>query len=62
MWWLSADDRANDNEADNEGQFPLDLVPEEELDAASNPRKEILKRCKWESNEMDALEIKRCKD
>ena len=59
---MSVDDRANDNGADNEGQFLLDLVPEEESDAASNPRKEIRKRCKWESNERDALEIKRCKE
>ena len=31
MWWSSADDGA-----DNEGLSPLDLVPEEESDAASN--------------------------
>ena len=59
---MSVDDRANDNGADNEGQFLLDPVPEEESDAASNPRKEIQKHCKWESNERDALEIKRCSE
>ena len=38
-WWSSTDDGGN-----SEGRLPLDPVPEEESDAASNPRKEMLER------------------
>ena len=41
-WWLSTDNMADNNGADDEGRSPLDLVLEEESDAASNPRKEML--------------------
>ena len=62
MWWSSANDRADDDGGDNESRSPSDLVSEEELDVASNPRKEILEPSKRESNKRDALEIERSKE
>ena len=53
---------ADDDGADDEGQSPLDLVPEEESDVASHPREEMLERCKWESSEMDTMEMERCNE
>ena len=61
-WWSSADDMADDDGVNDEGRSPLDFVPEEESDAASHPREEMLERCKWESDKMDALEIERCEE
>ena len=61
-WWLFASNMADKDEANNEGQLPLDLVLEEELDMTSNPRENMRKRCKWGSNTIDALKNKRCEE